>query len=162
MRQNILSAKDDDFDTWARENPASFFDFVSLFKHRDPQECYYYSAEKCGFESNSERTEGTYSKYSSIDDVLDYLHWYTTFIKFGIGHATHDASQEIRNDKITREEAVSLVRKYDGELPESMMKKILNYLDINQEKFDMLTDKSRSPHLWEKNGNCWKLKFQVE
>ncbi len=136
--------------------------YLGYYIKWDPQECYYYSAEKCGFESNVERTEGTYSKYSSIDDVLDYLHWYTTFIKFGIGHATHDASQEIRNDKINREEAVSLVRKYDGELPKSMMDKILNYLDINQERFDILTDKSRSPHLWEKNDNCWKLKFQVE
>ena len=34
-------------------------------------------------------------------------------IKFGIGRATYDAVQEIRNQKITREEGVNLVRKYD-------------------------------------------------
>ena len=37
---------------------------------------------------NPERSEGTYSKYASIDDKIDDLHYYTTFIKFGIGRTT--------------------------------------------------------------------------
>ena len=41
------------------------------------------------------RTQGTYSKYNSIDDKIDDLHYYTTFIKFGIGRATYDASQRL-------------------------------------------------------------------
>jgi len=36
-----------------------------------PQECYYYAAEHTAFEANTERTEGTYSKYNSIDDKTD-------------------------------------------------------------------------------------------
>ena len=53
--------------------------------------------------------QGTYSKYSSIDDKIDDLHYYTTYIKFGIGRATYDASQEIRNKHITREEGLWLI-----------------------------------------------------
>ena len=48
---------------------------------------------------------------------MDDLHYYTTFIKFGIGRATYDAAQEIRCEDITREEGVSLVKKFDGEFP---------------------------------------------
>ena len=59
-------------------------------------------SKNTGFIPNSERTEGSYSKYSSIDDKIDPFHYYMTFIKFGIGRATYDACQEIRNDKITR------------------------------------------------------------
>ena len=44
---------------------------------------------------------------------MDDLHYYTTFIKFGIGRATYDASQEIRNKHITREEAMALVKRFD-------------------------------------------------
>ena len=88
----------------------------------DPQECYYYSQQNTGFKANSERTEGTYSKYASIDDKIDDLHYYTTFIKFGIGRATYDASQEIRNEKITREEGVALVEKFDREFPKSTLR----------------------------------------
>ena len=83
----------------------------------DPQSAYYYAVEHAGFEANELRTEGTYSKYNSIDDRMDPLHYYTMYTKFGIGRASHDASQEIRNGYLTREEGVALVHKYDAEPP---------------------------------------------
>ena len=92
-----------------------------------PQSCYYYSVENTKFEASPERTSGTYSKYNSIDDKVDDLHYYTTFIKFGIGRATYDASQEIRSGDITREEGISLVNKFDGEFPKDFYR---NYLNI--------------------------------
>src|SRR5262249_42893129 len=48
-----------------------------------PQETYYYAVEHCGFQANPSRTEGTYSKYNSLDDKIDGFHYYTTYIKFG-------------------------------------------------------------------------------
>jgi len=63
-----------------------------------PQGAYYYAVEHGGFQAAPERTPGTYSKYNSIDDKIDDFHYYTTFTKFGIGRATYDAAQEIRND----------------------------------------------------------------
>ena len=77
-----------------------------------------------------ERTLGTYSKYNSIDDKIDDLHYFTTFIKFGIGRATYDASQEVRNDEINRDEAIALVKKYDGEYPDRFENEIFEYLSI--------------------------------
>ncbi|GAG04047.1 unnamed protein product, partial [marine sediment metagenome] len=49
-----------------------------------PQEAYYYAVEHSGFQARPFRSQGTYSKYNSIDDKIDDLHYYTTFIKFGI------------------------------------------------------------------------------
>ena len=69
-----------------------------------PKKCFTYASENLGFKPNNERTEGTYSKYNSIDDKIDNLHYYTTYIKFGVGRASYDSAQEIRNGKITREE----------------------------------------------------------
>jgi len=40
-----------------------------------------------------------------------------TSIKFGIGRATYDTAQEIRNGDITREEGIALVRRFVGEFP---------------------------------------------
>ncbi|MGQ0599444.1 N-acetyl sugar amidotransferase, partial [Aquabacterium sp.] len=57
--------------------------YLGYYLKWDPQECYYYAAEHTGFQANSERTEGTYSKYSSIDDRIDMFHYYTTLVKFG-------------------------------------------------------------------------------
>ncbi len=144
-----------------------------------PQAAYYYSVEHGDFEASPERTPGTYSKYNSIDDKIDDFHYYTTFIKFGIGRATYDASQEIRSGDISREEGVALVKKFDGEYPSRFEKEIFDYLSLDhpqmsisngalqqttmdRDYFSQLTDKFRSPHLWEKSGSNWLLKHSVE
>jgi N-acetyl sugar amidotransferase len=133
--------------------------FLGYYVKWDPQECYYYATENTGFKSNTERTEGTYSKYSGIDDKTDPFHYYTTFIKFGIGRASYDAAQEIRNDKITRAEGIALVKKYDSEFPNKYFKEFLKYIDLNEDKFWEILDTFRSPHLWDKdNNNQWILK----
>ena len=126
-----------------------------------PQEVYYYAVENTGFKARPFRTQGTYSKYNSIDDKIDDLHYYTTYIKFGIGRATYDASQEIRNKHITREEGVALVNKFDGEFPDKYFKEIMDYLEIDPEYFkNELTDRFRSPHLWSLDDR-WKLNYNV-
>ena len=134
---------------------------LGYFYKWDPQENFYYAAENTGFKANTERTEGTYSKYVGIDDKFERLHFYTTFIKFGIGQASYDASQEIRNKKITREEGISLVRKFDSEFPSKYFKEILEYLEIDEKTFSKTVDSFRSPHLWEKKNNNWILKHQL-
>ena len=126
-----------------------------------PQETFYYSVENCGFRPRPFRTQGTYSKYNSIDDKIDDLHYYTTFIKFGIGRTTYDASQELRNDHLSTEEGKKLINKYDGEFPDNYFKEIMKYLNINENYFHKLCDKFRSPHLWKKIKNKWYLRHTV-
>ena len=73
--------------------------YLGFYEKWDPQECFYYAVENTGFRPAKERSEGTYSKYTEIDDKMVPFHFYTMFIKFGIGRATYDACQEIRNEK---------------------------------------------------------------
>lgn len=135
--------------------------YLGYYLKWTPQESYYYAVEHTGFQARPFRTQGTYSKYNSIDDKIDDLHYYTTFIKFGIGRATYDASQEIRNRHITREEGQALVKRFDGEFPDKYFNEIMNYLDIKPEHFQALCDKFRSPHLWVKKSGEWKLRHTV-
>lgn len=131
--------------------------YLGYYLKWDPQECYYYAAKNTGFRPNTERTEGSYSKYSSIDDKIDPFHYFLTYIKFGLGRASYDAAQEIRNEKITREEGINLVKKYDNEFPKKYFKEFLSYIDINEDEFFLTIDNYRSPHLWKKNGKEWIL-----
>ena len=126
-----------------------------------PQEAYYYAVEHTGFQANPVRTEGTYSKYNSLDDKIDGFHYYTTWIKFGLGRASYDASQEVRNKHLTREEAVALVRRFDGEFPNRYAQDVFEYLDIDLDAFNSLCDKFRSPHLWKNEGGEWALRHPV-
>ena len=136
--------------------------YLGYYLKWDPQECYYYAVDNCGFQANEFRTEGSYSKYSSIDDKIDPYHYFTTLVKFGIGRATYDAAQEIRNDKITREEGAHLVEKFDQEFPKKYFKEFLEYIDTTEEEFWKIVDKYRSPHLWGKNSDGeWKLRHTV-
>ena len=135
--------------------------YLGYYLSWDPQECYYYAVENTGFQANTVRTEGSYSKYSSIDDKIDPFHYFTTLIKFGIGRCTYDAAQEVRNGKITREEASYLVGKYDVEFPKIYFKEFLRYIDTSEDDFWQTIDRHRSPHLWVKKGNEWNLRHTV-
>jgi len=152
--------------------------YLGYYLRWHPQSCYYYAVEHGGFQASPERTPGTYSKYNSIDDRIDDFHYWTTYIKFGIGRATYDASQEIRSGDITREEGVALVHRFDGEWPERFAEEIFRYLSIPKSEFPVastqferpimdrssfleLADGFRSPHLWRKDGDEWVLRHKV-
>lgn len=135
--------------------------FMGYYKFWDPQENFYYCTENTGFTTNPERTEGTYSKYASLDDSIDGFHFYLAYIKFGIGRTTSDSAHEIRDGKITREEGMALVKKYDGEFPKKYYKDFLEYCSITDEEFTAVIDSWRSDHLWTKVDGAWKLKSTV-
>jgi N-acetyl sugar amidotransferase len=134
--------------------------WYSYYHRWIPQENYYYALDNTGFTANPERSEGTYSKYASLDDRLDGFHFYLAFIKFGIGRATSDAAHEIRDGHITRDEGVALVRRYDGEFPAKYFGEFLEYLDINEEHFWRVVDSYRRPNIWGWDEE-WKLKHRV-
>ena len=128
----------------------------------NPQNNYYFAKEKIGLETNPDgRSEGTYTKYQSLDDKLDGLHYYTWFIKTGRGRATEDAALEVRNKIITREEAIALVKKFDGEFPKKYFKDCLNYMGITEKEFFETIEKFRPPHIWKKENGSWVLKKAV-
>ena len=92
-----------------------------------------------GFQVNEDRTEGTYSKYASLDDKHGF-HYYSMFIKFGIGRATRMLLTKVM--KITREE-VYFVNKYDGEFPKNILL-FFKYCGVNQTTFNRIIDSWRS------------------
>ncbi|HNN60936.1 MAG TPA: N-acetyl sugar amidotransferase, partial [Leptospiraceae bacterium] len=97
--------------------------------------------------------------YASLDDKIDGFHYYLAYIKFGIGRATSDAAHEIRDGKITREEGVALVKRYDGEFPHKYFDEFLDYCNITEAEVHEVVDSWRSPHLWEQKEGVWQLKY---
>jgi N-acetyl sugar amidotransferase len=149
--------------------------YLGYYLKWHPQGAYYYAVEHGGFKPAPERTEGTYSKYNSIDDKIDDFFYYTTYIKYGIGRCTYDASQEIRNNEITHEEAMALCKKFDGEFPTRFEQEIWDYLSLPEKQFPVasrcfeqpvvdrdyfmhLADRFRSPHIWQYENGHWKLR----
>mgnify|MGYP001300736984 CR=1 FL=1 len=60
------------------------------------------------------------------------FHFYFGYLKFGLGRASRDAMQDIRNLHLTRKEAVRLVERFDSEFPIKHFDWMLDYLNINE------------------------------
>lgn len=136
--------------------------FFGYYKKWDPQENFYYCSEHTGFSPCPERTEGTYSKYASLDDRLDGLHYYLAYIKFGIGRCTSDAAHEIRDGKITREEGVVLVHKFDGEFPQKHFAEACEYMGITESEALKIIERWRNPEVWDAGPYGVVLRRRVE
>lgn len=157
--KDLLPYQAPDFDA-IKQNKIEIH-FWSYYKFWDPQENYYYAREHVNFTANPERSEGTYSKYASLDDRLDGFHYYLMFIKFGIGRCTSDAAHEIRDNKITREEGIALIKRYDGEFPRKYLQDLMDYCDITEDEVWQWIDSWRSDHIWMSEGNEWKLRSPI-
>tara|TARA_X000000368_G_scaffold370219_1_gene319216 strand:- start:628 stop:1908 length:1281 start_codon:yes stop_codon:yes gene_type:complete len=128
-----------------------------------PQENFYYASTYNGFETNNfGHSEGTYTKYVSLDDKSDGFHWYLSFMKFGMSRASRDAQQDIRRNHITRDEGIALTKRYDGEYPMKYHDWFLKYLGISDEELWGYLDRYRElSNVWEKRNGGWYLKDAV-
>lgn len=137
--------------------------WYSFYKKWVPQENYYYAVENTGFQANPYRSEGTYSKYASLDDRTDGFHFFLAHAKFGIGRTTSDAAHEIRDGHLTRDEGIALVKRYDGEFPKKYFQDFIDYLGITEQGFWEVIDyyRERSSHVWKRVDGEWKLRHTV-
>ncbi len=137
--------------------------YYSYFRNWSNHHNFYYASENTGFKPNVHRTEGTYTKYSSIDDQIDGFHHWFSLLKFGIGRCTANAAREIREGYITREEGISLVNRYDSEFPMRYFKVFLEFTGLSEEQFWKIADRWRNKRIWIKKnistgnpGNDWE------
>jgi len=137
--------------------------FYSYYVNWRPQDHYYYCAENTNFQANPNgRSEGTYSKYASLDDHIDPYHYYFSLLKFGIARATSDAAHEVREGVIERDEAIRLVRRFDNELPSDKSKSLfMHYTGFTEEELDLVMQRWRNERLWSGCGNESALRFQI-
>lgn len=130
-------------------------EYLGWYLKWNPQEIYYYASRNCGYFPDTERTDGTYGRYAAIDDKMEWLHYYTHYIKFGIGRTRFDASQEIRSGHITRDEGIKLCKKFEGEYPKRYLKDCFDFMNLSETEAHKIIDRFRSPHLWKKKNKKW-------
>ena len=113
-------------------------------------------------ENEMGRTEGTFTNFDSLDDKIDDLYYYMQYIKFGFGRASRDASRFIQNGEMSREDALELIKKYDGEFPSRNIKEVLEYLEIDKFEFEEIVNKHRNEEIWKSSlNNKWELKNKI-
>lgn len=70
-----------------------------------------------GFETYPKLVEGSLVNYENLDNVQTGVHDYFKFLKFGFGRATDLACMQIRRGRLSRDDAIRLVRLHDGRFP---------------------------------------------
>ena len=93
--------------------------------------------------------EGTYTNYENLDEATVAVHDYMKFVKFGFCRATDHACLDIRNGRLSREEAVKLVEQYDGKRPVHAIAAFLEYSGMSEKEFDTIVDSFTDKALFE-------------
>jgi len=83
------------------------------------------------------------------------------YLKFGFGRANQDACIEVRRGAMTRDQAVNLVRLYDGQYPLEYIGSYLAYYQMTPQEFDAVLDRHVNRTLFEKIEGRWKPKFII-
>lgn len=97
--------------------------------------------------------EGTYTNYENLDEEMHGLHDYLKFVKYGFGRATDHACIDIRNGRLTREEALELVRQHDGKYPWLSVRAFSEYAGLPLEEIDRVLDSFTNPMLFVKGAS---------
>lgn len=115
--------------------------------------------EKYGYETMAQQR--TFDTYSDVD-CFHYsgIHDYIKFIKWGYGKVTDHAVREIRLKRMTREEGIEMVRRYQDVKPTDLPL-FLDWLGMPGDEFRSEINKFRDSRIWEKKGNGWELKDSI-
>ncbi len=97
---------------------------------------------------------GTYAPFAQMDSDLVHVNQMLKYIKFGFGQCMDHACYDLRDGIITREEAIDLVRRYDGKCSEHYILEFCRYIGISLEEFWHVTNQFRGP-MWTKKDNQW-------
>jgi hypothetical protein len=54
-----------------------------------------------------------------------------------------------------------LVKRFDGENPTRYLQEVLDYIGLKKDRFFKICDTFRSPHIWKKVKNRYKLRHTV-
>lgn len=133
----------------------------SYFENWDPYRNYVVAKEHCGLTEADATNSGTFTNFAQNDQYLYPLHSYLMFLKFGFGRANQDACIDVRRGAMARDQAVNLVRLYDGQFPSEYLESYLEYFDMTEDAFMAVLDKWANEDILEKKNGFWTPKFEV-
>ncbi len=130
-------------------------------------------AQANGFTTFDKPVEGSMVNYENLDNHQTGIHDYFKFLKFGFSRATDLACLHVRRDRITRQDALEIVKARDGKFPWTCLgkslKDILEPLDMSIDEFTKVCDRFTNKKIFmrdssgalikDKHGNLEKLNY---
>ena len=111
-----------------------------------------------GFQVREKGPKTGHYNYADIDDDFISIHHYLKWYKFGITRSFDNLSLEIRNGRITREEAIQIIRERGEETPYEDIAKFCDFVGITQKHFFRVIEKFRNLDIWIRKEGEWRIK----
>jgi len=126
-----------------------------------------------GFESFPTAIEGSLVSYENVDNIQTGIHDYFKYLKFGFCRVSDLASLHLRRGRLTREQAMIIVRERDGKFPWSYLgypiDVVLKQIDMPLEEFVQICDRFTNKKLFlcdargnlikDRHGNLTKINY---
>lgn len=106
-----------------------YYDFWEGRKHLELSKSMGFTAREDG------PLSGNYIDYDNIDEKLCEINIWLKYIKFGFWRPTDQVCYDIWNEKLSRKEAVEIVKKLQDEFPKEYFEDFLNFHDISESEF---------------------------
>ena len=84
---------------------------------------------------------GRYRRYTALDSDAQIPNQMIKYLKFGFGYATDEVCYDIREGRLTREDAKWLVDEYDGLCGQKYIDDTCRYLEITEDEFWEVVDR---------------------
>lgn len=114
-------------------------------------------SQASGFATYETAVEGSMVNYENLDNYQTGIHDYFKFLKFGFSRASDIASLHVRRQRISRQDALRIVRERDGKFPWSYLGKslaaILEPLDMSVEEFVSICDKFTNKKIFKRDSS---------
>jgi N-acetyl sugar amidotransferase len=130
-------------------------------------------AQGYGFETYHKTVEGSVVNYENLDNIQTGIHDYFKFLKYGFGRATDLACMHVRRGRLSRADALALVKRHDGVFPHEYLgtplSEVLSEIGMTHDEFvrvcDRFTNKrlfkcdSRGQLVKDASGNLTKINY---
>tara|TARA_X000000950_G_scaffold289243_1_gene411172 strand:- start:17159 stop:18292 length:1134 start_codon:yes stop_codon:yes gene_type:complete len=105
---------------------------------------------------------GDHEGLSSLDEDWVIVNQMIKYLKYGFGKVSEYVNEDIRNKRITRDQGIDLIKKYDGKCSSKYISSFSNYIGISVDEFWWQVDKSVNPDLFiKKNTGEYQPLFEV-
>ena len=110
-----------------------------------------------GFMTYEKPVEGSMVNYENLDNYQTGIHDYFKFLKFGFSRTTDIACLHVRRDRITRQDALEVVKARDGKFPWVYLGKsledILAPLDMSIDEFIKVCDRFTNKKIFRRDSS---------
>lgn len=95
--------------------------------------------------------------YADIDDDFISIHHWMKWYKFGFTRLFDNLSLEIRNGRMTREQAIAIVAQRGDDTPHGDIDKLCAFLGISRQRFFEICEPFRNQNIWKREGDAWTI-----